>query len=270
MQYEKFQTFIWQYYTDFGRVLPWRTYIHHYHVLVSEIMLQQTQVSRVLVKFPEFLTAFPTIEALAHASLRDVLKVWIGLGYNRRAKFLHATAQEICNKFHGILPDDPTTLETLPGIGKNTAGSLCAFAYNKPVVFIETNIRRVYLQHFFPEVENVSDKELMPIITATLDTKNPREWYWALMDYGSYLKTQTPNPNRNSRHYTKQSKFEGSNRQVRAKIVHLITAHHKLTLKEINSHFPTTENRVQSNIEALIKEGFIALSGNIYIIKGST
>lgn len=188
-------------------------------------MLQQTQVSRVLVKFPEFLALFPDFKHLADAGITDVLRIWQGMGYNRRAKYLHDAAKHILYKDNGVLSNNQIILDKLPGIGIATAGSIACFAYNKPTIFIETNIRRSILFHFFADRKEVDDKELVPILKKCLDVVaevkmcSYREWYWALMDYGSYLARTVVNPNRGSRHYTKQKPFIGSRRQLRGALI---------------------------------------------------
>lgn len=201
------------------RDFPWRKRITPYRILVSEIMLQQTQVGRVGEKFENFVRRFRSFRALAKAPLRDVLKEWQGLGYNRRALYLKRTAEIVVRDFGGKLPSDPEVLITLPGIGKNTAGALCAFAFNNAVPFIETNIRTVFIHHFFAKRTNVHDKEIFPLIEKTLDHKNPRTWYWALMDAGASLKKNGHRLNDRSAHYVRQSKFKGSNRELRGKIL---------------------------------------------------
>lgn len=237
--------------------MPWRGEKDPYKVLVSEIMLQQTQVSRVTEKYKEFLHKFPTIKSLAEAKLSEVIIVWQGLGYNRRARFLHEFARKVVQSHKGYIPSDHEQLLSLPGIGKGTAGSLSAFAFNLPVVFIETNIRRVYIHQFFPKKEIVTDTELLPIIEQTLDQKNPREWYYALMDYGAYLKTQVPNPNVKSKHYIKQSKFEGSNREVRGAIVRYLTQHTKISKKTLSTNLGFESIRFERALSGLIQEGLV-------------
>jgi len=234
-QIKAFQHKIKNFYKKNRRDLPWRRSISSYRTVVSEIMLQQTQVPRVMTKFPEFIKAFPNFKQLAQAPLRDVLKVWQGMGYNRRAKYLKEIAQIMTKKYNGKLPNTFEELQTLPGIGPNTAASITAFAYNKPVIFIETNIRSVYIHEFFPNKNDVHDKDLMSLIEQTLDTKHPRDWYSALMDYGTKLKLENKNPSRKSKHYTKQSKFEGSDRQIRGQILKLLTEHEKLSEKKLIS-----------------------------------
>jgi A/G-specific adenine glycosylase len=211
---------VWGHYEASGRHdLPWRKTIDPYKILVSEIMLQQTQVARVIPKYKEFLKLFPTVERLAQAPLGDVLKSWQGLGYNRRAKFLWLAAQVVADDYKGVWPRTLHDLRVLPGIGAYTAGAVMNFAYNEPVPLIETNVRTVYIHHFFSDKSDVMDAELLPIIKRTLDSEKPREWNWALMDYGSYLKETVGNLNKKSKTYQKQSPFKTSNRFVRGAIL---------------------------------------------------
>jgi A/G-specific adenine glycosylase len=214
-----FQEVIWQKADELYRDMPWRRDTRPYYVLVSEIMLQQTQVDRVIPKFEAFIAAFPAIEVLAAASLSDVLTLWSGLGYNRRAKFLHEAARKIVIEFNGVFPDTAEALVSLPGVGVNTAGAILAYSFNQPVVFIETNIRTVYFHHFFEDDTTVSDREIRELAEQTMDREHPREWYWALMDYGAYLKRQGVGRNDKSKHYKKQSALKGSVREVRGQIV---------------------------------------------------
>jgi len=260
-----FKQFIWHFYVQNKRDFAWRHVDNPYFVLVSEIMLQQTQTQRVITKYEEFIAAFPNFESLAAASLRDVLLVWQGLGYYRRARFLYQLAQIVVHEHGGVLPQDPKILQTLPGIGPNTAGSMCAFAFNKPVVFIETNIRTVFIDSFFYAQESVNDKELLPLIEATVDHDNPREWYYALMDYGVFLKSRKINPSRKSAHYNKQSKFEGSDRQIRAKIVKCITENENVSHHDVLSVINKDVVRVEKIIDKLVAEDFIKKSvNNVY------
>lgn len=259
-----FKQFIWNFYEQHKREFAWRHVDNSYFVLVSEIMLQQTQTQRVITKYEEFIAAFPTLQSLAAASLRDVLLVWQGLGYYRRARFLHQLAQVVVNEHGGVLPQDPKVLQTLPGIGPNTAGSICAFAFNAPVVFIETNIRTVFIDSFFRDQENVNDKELLPLIASALDYDNPREWYYGLMDYGVFLKSRKTNPSRKSAHYNKQSKFEGSDRQIRAKIVKFITEHENVSHGEVLKMINKDVVRVEKIIGKLLAEEFIKTTDNVY------
>lgn len=264
---EGFKATIYTYYKVHKRILPWREIITPYGVVVSELMLQQTQVSRVLQKYPSWLTVFPDFESLAQAPFSEILTIWQGMGYNRRAKYLQAIAQKIVGEYGGTVSENPSVLETFPGIGPATARSIITYIYNIPQVFIETNIRRIYIHHFFKDAEGVSDKQLYPLVEATLDRRNPREWYFALMDYGTYLATVVENPNRKSNQYSKQSKFEGSNRQVRGAVLRTLLASGNLDRDEIVQALAFDKERVYPVLDELKKEGFVTETGNRYTIQ---
>jgi A/G-specific adenine glycosylase len=218
MEDAAFRRLVWEYHGHYRRSFEWREQPEPYRVFISEVMLQQTQTGRVAERFPVFLTRFPDFPALADASLGEVLAAWQGLGYNRRARFLHEASRTIAGDWGGVLPADEASMRSLPGIGPNTAASILAFAFNVPTVFIETNIRTVFLHHYHPEA-GVPDKALLALVARTLDHGRPREWYYALMDYGVHLKREHGNANRRSPHYSRQSRFEGSVRQVRGAIL---------------------------------------------------
>lgn len=261
-----FQSFIWQFYHTQGRSFAWRNINNPYCILVSEIMLQQTQTYRVTPKYEQFIELFPNFIVLAHAPLRHVLAAWQGLGYNRRGKYLQEIAQKVMCEFEGQLPNDQDVLKTFPGIGPNTAGSICAFAFNMPVVFIETNIRAVFLHSFFRDKQDVHDKELLPLISATLDYNNPREWYYALMDYGVLLKKMHPNPSRNSKHHAIQTKFEGSDRQIRGNIIKILVEQQIVTKEQLLILLKQEEQRINTIITQLSNDGLIKQEGNqLYI-----
>jgi len=257
---EPFQKVVWDYYKANGRHdLPWRLPIvkgtfDPYFIVVSELMLQQTQVSRVIPKFEAFIASYPSFATLARAPLSDVLVLWSGLGYNRRAKFLWQLAQSVVTNHSGELPDNRKQLEQLPGIGPNTAGAVLAYAYNSPVVFIETNIRTVYIHHFFRDQKAIPDTLLLPIVEATLPVDRSREWYWALMDYGTYLKRSVGNVSRASASYTKQSAFNGSRRQVRGRVIRLL-GDQPYTYEQLVAAI--TDERLPDVLNDLIKEGLI-------------
>ncbi len=258
-----FQTFIWHFYATNKRYFAWRNVDNPYYIMVSEIMLQQTQTDRVVAKFEQFIAAFPDIYSLADADLQDVLGVWQGLGYNRRGKALWENAQRITQEYEGVVPDDPEILKTFRHIGPNTAASIVAFAFNKPVVFIETNIRTVYLHTFFKEKDDVHDRQLLPLIAQTVDQSNPREWYYALMDYGVYLKKMLPNPNRRSAHYAVQSKFEGSNRQIRGKIIRKLTEVGKIDIDDLFDSLGREQERYKVVLDGLVKDKMINICENV-------
>ena len=263
-----FRRVIRSYYREHGRDLPWRRTKNPYRILVSEMMLQQTQVERVEGYYPRFLKQFPDFEALAEAPLADVLAAWQGLGYNRRALFLKKLAHAVMEKYDGALPQEPDILKTLPGVGAATAAAVAAFAFDTATPFLETNIRRVFIHFFFPKKRRVSDGEIRMLVSATLDRKNPREWYYALMDYGAMLgRREKENPNRRSRHYTRQSRFEGSDRQVRARMVRLFLAHENLTPRGIAGRLGEPAGRIQKILTTLEKEEFIVKSKSGFKIR---
>ena len=254
-QMTAFQETVWDYFRSHERPMPWRENPSPYYVLVSELMLQQTQVPRVIPKFHEFMLRFPTILELGKAPLSEVLKTWNGLGYNRRAKFLWDAARMVEAQFDGKIPDTYEDLVTLPGVGPNTAGAILAYAYNQPTVFIETNIRTVYFHHFFMNQEAVSDQELRDVVQETLDREQPREWYWALMDYGSYLKQTAGGRLNQSKHYKKQPPLAGSLREMRGMIIRALS-HNSISDEQLRSR-TIADHRYDVALRALVDEGLI-------------
>jgi len=268
----EFRRSILDFYEREGRDFPWRHTVNPYEILVSEIMLQQTQTERVLPKYLLWLERFPDVQTLAAAPLADVLALWSGLGYNRRARFLHEAAKRLSLplKETGRFPDTPEELDALPGIGPYTARAVCTFAFNKPEVFIETNIRSVYIFFFFPEAAGleVNDADLLYLIEKTLYRENPRLWYYALMDYGAALKKKVENPSRKSRHYTKQSRFEGSLRQARGAIIRsLVNSASGCALYDIARKENIEPELLQKAASALAAEKIIAADGDLYRIR---
>ncbi len=239
--------------------MPWRQDTRPYYVLVSELMLQQTQVDRVVPKFEAFVTRFPDVTTLAAAPLADVLTLWSGLGYNRRAKYLHDAATMIAGELGGVFPATYDALLKLPGVGPNTAGAIMAYAYNQPVVFIETNVRTVYFTHWFDGQADVHDRELREAVAATVDQEHPREFYWALMDYGSWLKRQGGGRLTMSRHYKKQAPLKGSIREVRGQIVRLLTTG-DVTEDELAAHYAADE-RFEPALRGLLRDGLVVRTG---------
>jgi A/G-specific adenine glycosylase len=239
-----------------GRTFPWRQTTDPYKILVSEIMLQQTQTDRVVPKYQSFLKQFPTVAVLAQASLGEVLRAWSGLGYNRRAKLLHACAQEVMATHGGEFPRTFEGLRALPGVGPYTAGAVLAFAFNQAHAVIETNIRTVYLHHFFPRSKNVRDEAILKRIEATLDRKNPRAWYAALMDYGVWIKKNHGNHNVRSRTYTKQKAFRGSARELRGKILRSV-AEKDMGTSALARRLEEDPTRIVPQLEALVREGLL-------------
>lgn len=255
------------YYAQHGRHdLPWRLpdrsgALDPYAIWVSEIMLQQTQVSRVILKYRLFLRQFPTASALAAAPLAEVLIAWQGLGYNRRAQFLWRAARQVVDQFAGVVPQTVPELVQLPGVGTNTAGAIMAYAYNQSAVFVETNVRTVYMHHFFGDQTGVSDTAIIAVLAQTLDRDNPRQFYWALMDYGSNLKASGIRNVQQSKHYTKQSRFEGSVRQLRGRILRLLAAR-SWPAAELLAEL--ADERSQQVLAQLVQEELIVWSGRRY------
>jgi A/G-specific adenine glycosylase len=259
---ELFRKLIYAYFKNKRRDFPFRKEITPYNVLVSEIMLQQTQTGRVAEKYLEFKGEFPDFLSLSNASNEKLLKVWQGMGYNRRALALKQIAKIVINEYSSKLPDSVDILKTFPQIGHNTASSIVAFAYNKPSIFIETNIRRVYIYYFFPKKKNINDKDILPIVENTVDNDNPREWYYALMDYGVMLKKTHPELNKRSSHYRKQSPFKGSNREIRGKILKILTSESEILESTLSKKLQLNLDKMRSILQQLEKEGFIKRKGN--------
>jgi len=265
---EAFRDEVWSFYRASGRQMPWRGIDDAYGVLVSEVMLQQTQVARVLTRWGEWMAAFPTIDALAAAPLAVVLEKWQGLGYNRRAVAFKRCAEEVAERFGGVLPADPGALVTLPGIGPATAAAVACYAYRVRAPFIETNVRAAVLHAFFADSDDVPDRALMPIVEAVWDRDDPREWGYALTDYGAHLKRTLPNPSRRSRHHARQSPFEGSRRQKRARLLRAVLASPGSSADEYAGGSGVAAAEAVELLEALSSEGFVVRSGEGWSVPG--
>lgn len=231
---QQFRTTVMRsYYAHPREEMPWREKISPYRVLVSEFMLQQTQVSRVLAYFEKFLRKWKNLSSLAAAPLSAVITLWQGLGYNRRARYLHLCARELVGNHGARIPYERELLLRLPGIGIYTASAIRVFAYNIAEVVLETNIRRAIMHWFFPQQEGVGDELVRKRVEQTMDRQNPRQWYWALMDYGYWLKFQVSNPNRRSMAYRHQASFAGSNRQLRGAIIRVLSRNKQLRVQAL-------------------------------------
>lgn len=258
MTLTRFRNLVLAHYQQQGRHdLPWRKTRDPYRVLVSEVMLQQTQVERVIPFYNSFLKEFPTVHALANAPLSRVLVLWQGLGYNRRAKMLHETAKTVLQEHGGKMPKAVEALEMLPGVGHYTARAVAAFAYNEDVVLIETNVRTAVTYHFFPIEEQVDDKDLLSILTKTYRKGTAREWYSALMDYGSFLKRSGVRINAKSKTYNKQTKFVGSDREVRGAILKALTNGPKTEAALLSTLGPERSKQAKRQLLKLLHEGLI-------------
>ena len=273
---EKFLHRLYSWSIDHNRNdLPWRQdqHLNAYSILVSEIMLQQTQVTRVVPYFLEWMNKYPTIEILAMSSLSEVLQSWKGLGYNNRGQRLQKAAHYMIDNYKGSIPESMDQLILLPGVGHYTAGAIVAFAYNQPVVMIETNIRRVMIHEFFPDSESVHDRDILAILEVCVENSSlygfdSRNFYWAMMDYGAYLKSNIEkNPNRKSAQYTKQSRFEGSFRQKRSGILQYILEMKSVTESQILARYPDwSEEDREEVLRALEKDGLVRESGGEWTV----
>jgi A/G-specific adenine glycosylase len=263
-----FQKAVFDRYRANPRPMPWRETRDPYCILISEIMLQQTQVERVKAKYAEFLAAFPTLSDLAGAPLPHVVRVWQGLGYNRRALALKRCAGEIMERFAGQFPVAIEELESLPGIGPYTARAVAAFAFGTAEALIETNIRTVFIHFFFHNRDKVGDREIMPLVARTLDRADPRTWYYALMDYGMMLKQNHSNPGRRSAHHARQSRFEGSNRQLRSRMLRVVMEQPGITAEALVELLGAEPEAVKRNLEAMQREGFLGKRGRGVAIRG--
>ncbi len=256
---KKFRKIVFTFYLENGRhELPWRKTTDAYKILVSEVMLQQTQVERVIPYYEAWLEKFPTVKALAAAPLGDVLRAWQGLGYNRRAKMLHEAAKVVVKDHKGKMPHSIEELVALPGIGPYTARAVLAFADNQDVVFIETNLRTVVLHHFFPNAtEPVSDKEILAVLERAFPEGKAREWYAALMDYGSHLKRSGVRTHIKAKAYARQSTFSGSNRQARGAILKALTKGPQSKTYLTGLLGPDRRDQLEIQLAALTTEGMI-------------
>ena len=262
---------VWKYYKDHGRHdLAWRKETDPYSIVVSEIMLQQTQVVRVIEYFDDWMKIFPDWNTLSQALLRDVLLQWQGLGYNRRGKYLHDISKIVIDIYEGVFPDEKSDLRSLPGIGPYTQAAIEAFSFNKPSILIETNIRTAVIYHFFKNHSGVTDTEIESILNrcykpSTKAYKNPRQWNWALMDYGNHLKGEIGNLNKMSKTYAKQSRFEGSRRQLRSQVLKHVLEKKEINSQKIISRFPNKRpEEINDLLGELVKEGMIQRKNNLW------
>ena len=254
---ELFRGIILDYYKNHGRTFSWRETSDPYHILLSEMMLQQTQTERAAPKYAAFISRWPDFPSLAKAPFSEILIQWKGLGYNRRAMALKQIALTAVSQYGGTLPESYDELIKLPMVGPATAAAVLSFSYNKPALYLETNIRRVLLYFFFQNEENVHDLELYKLLEAVQVRQDPKNWYYALLDYGVFLKKIVKNPNQRSAHYTRQPVFENSNRQIRGQILTIFTEKGLVSMKELYYFLKFPQEKIDKCFSALKAEGFI-------------
>tara|TARA_Y100000310_G_scaffold247779_1_gene253477 strand:- start:548 stop:1318 length:771 start_codon:yes stop_codon:yes gene_type:complete len=252
-----FQFKILSWYEKNRRELPWRRTKNPYYILVSEMMLQQTQVDRVIPKYEAWLQAFPSLKTLAIASKEEVLQLWSGLGYNNRALRLQQLAQLLKDK---PFPQTEEELLALPGIGPYTARAILAFAFNKEVPVVDTNIRRVLI-HELKLQENISEKELEEVALQQIPQGKSRLWHNALMDYGSLEKTARKT---GIKPLSTQPTFEGSERQTRGKVVRALLQRKKLSMEELQEL--CDHPNLSSILEKMEKDELITNKENMFMI----
>ena len=265
----RFREAVWRHYRMHGRSFPWRDTRDPYEILVSEIMLQQTQTNRVREYFTRFLERFPSFASLARARSGSVIRQWQGLGYNRRALALHRLARVVVGEYGGVLPTDRDALRALPGIGLYTAVAVRAFVWNEPETVVETNIRSAVIYFFFPERTGVSEQEIAAIVQATVDRRSPREWYYALMDYGVWAKSERRDIIRRWADYRPQSRFRGSDRELRGAAIRYLVKKRSCSKREMERILGGAVVRVRKILNALVREGFIELRAGKFIFSRS-
>jgi A/G-specific adenine glycosylase len=249
-----FQEKIMHWWEENARDLPWRCDNSPYNVLVSEIMLQQTQVNRVVPKYLEFLRQFPSIEDLASAETKQLLQIWSGLGYNRRAVWLKEAASQIVDR--GEFPQTMEELRNLKGIGLYTSQSILIFAFNRNLAAVDTNIRRVLIASGFAD-EEMSSSQLQIIADDLLLKGKSSDWHNALMDYGSLVLTSGST---SISPQSKQPRFKGSTRQLRGAIIRILTNSESLSLNELISHLTSYNihcKDVNPVLDQLLAERFV-------------
>ena len=252
---------------------PWRETRDPYAIWVSEVMLQQTQASRVAPAFRSFLRRFPTVRALAAAPRRDVVKGWSGLGYNRRAVRLSEAARAIVRDHGGRIPRDRTELLALPGVGPYTAAAVASMGFGEPVAVVDTNVRRVVARvHLGIDGHEASVRDVGALADAWLDRVDPATWNQAVMDLGREVCRPKPHCQvcplarvcrfRRSgavadRGPRRQGAFEGSSRQVRGAVVNALRSNPSLTSARLAAEVGFAPDRVERAVETLVFDGLL-------------
>jgi A/G-specific adenine glycosylase len=255
---------------------PWRETRDPYAIWVAEVMLQQTQASRVVHAYRDFLVRFPTVRALATASRRDVVRAWDRLGYNRRAVWLSEGARAIVREHSGRVPRDPETLRMLPGVGAYTAAAVSSIAFGEPVAVVDTNVRRVVARvHLGVDGRQADTRAVWKLAQSWLDPDDPVTWNQAVMDLGR--KVCRPQPlcdvcplarvcafrtsGAMATHGpASKEAFQGSSRQVRGAIVRALRSHEALSPRRLAAETGFGAGRVEAAVEGLEADGLVERS----------
>jgi len=259
---QRFQKKVFSFYQKNKRDLPWRKTTDPYKILLSELMLQQTQVKRVILYYDKWIARWPTIDALASASLSKVLQMWMGLGYNTRAVNLHITARKIVTEFNSDVLKAMKQYKELPGIGRYTSQAVQIFSSNENLFTVDTNIRRIFICEFDLSTK-IPEKELWGLAERCLPLGKSRDWHNALMDYGALHLTARKT---GIKPKTQQSRFEGSNREIRAKILRCLLTN-STSLSELEKKLGIKQKRLRSILDKMINEKIIAKRNNTYQLK---
>lgn len=258
----RFQQRLLSWYAANGRDLPWRHTSDPYAILVSEVMLQQTQVARVIARYAEWLRSFPTLESLAESPLEQALRLWQGLGYNNRARRLRECAVAVVGvtgpRGRSRLPRSINELQSLPGIGPYTARAVLVFAHNEDVAAVDANVRRV-LTHELGLPPALSERGLQTVADAVLPLGRSRAWHNALMDYGALVLTARAT---GIAPRTRQSPFEGSRRQLRARLLRVLLRDGPTTLQRLPTQSGVPAVDVLDVVDRLCRDGLVVVDGD--------
>jgi len=261
---QAFQQKIFDWWKGHKRDLPWRHTHDPYKIMVSEVMLQQTQVSRVLMRYAEFIEVYPDVQSLAKAKTSDVLKIWKGMGYNRRALYLHQAAKIISEKYHNHFPLSQQLLSKLPGVGKYTARAILVFAHKKDIAMVDTNIRKI-ITHFFFQDKKQPENVIQDLADQLLPKGKSWQWHQALMDLGSQMQTIS---NAKCPMSNKKLPFRESNRFFRGRIVDLLREKgwkETALLREMVKRHGKDVQFYKKILEKLLQEGLLTRSPSAII-----
>jgi len=256
---KSFQHKIFQFYKQNKRDLPWRNTTDPYKILVSEFMLQQTQVNRVITYYKKWMKQWPTVYKLADEEYKNVLQAWMGLGYNRRAMYLHQSAKVIAHEFKGDVLQAVHHFDKLPGIGLYTCKAIQIFAANENIATVDTNIRRILINEFNLK-KLIPDKDLFQLAERCLPKKRSRDWHNALMDYGAIYLTSKKT---GIKPKTIQSKFDGSDRQIRGKILRMLL-NDQQSEYQLEQKLQIDSKRLSKILVKMKKEGTVSKTDSFY------